>query len=107
MSVCLSVYVCLCLCYIYIYVCVCVCVCVCVLLTLMKAIWREGEVFQDWRDAVIIPVPKKGNLQSCDNWRGISLLDVVGKVLGRIIQDRLQVIVEVLLADSQCGFWKG
>ena len=32
------------------------------LLTLMKAVWREGEVFQDWRDAVIVPVPKKGNL---------------------------------------------
>ena len=58
-------------------------------------------MFQDWRDPVIIPVPKKGNLQSCDNWRGISLLDVVGKVLGRIIQDQLQVITEALLADSQ------
>ena len=32
-------------------------------------------------DALIVPVPKKGNLQSCDNWRGISLLDVVGKSL--------------------------
>ena len=77
------------------------------LFTLMKAVWREGEVFQDWRDAVIVPVPKKGNLQSCDDWRGISLLDVVGKVLGCIIQDRLQVIAEVLLADSQCRFRKG
>ena len=57
------------------------------LLTLMRAIWREGEVFQDWRDAVIVPVPKKGNLQSCDNWRGTMLLDVVGKVLGHIIQN--------------------
>ena len=38
------------------------------LLALMEAVWREGEVFRDWRDAVIIPVPKKGNLQSCDNW---------------------------------------
>ena len=41
------------------------------LLALMEAVWREGEVFRDWRDAVIIPVPKKGNLQSCDNWWGI------------------------------------
>ena len=35
------------------------------------------------------------------------MLDVVGKVLGRIIQDRLQVIAEALLADSQCRFRKG
>ena len=38
------------------------------LLTLMEAVWRKGEVFKDWKDAVILPVPKKGNLQSCDNW---------------------------------------
>ena len=35
------------------------------------------------------------------------MLDVVGKVLGRIIQNRLQVVAETLLADSQCGFRKG
>ena len=61
-------------------------------------------MFRDWRDAVIVPVPKKGNLQSCENWRGISLLDVVGKVMGRVILERLQVIAELLLVDSQCGF---
>ena len=48
-----------------------------------------------------MPVPKKGNLQSCDNWRGISLLDVIDKILARIIQDRLQVIAESILPDSQ------
>ena len=37
------------------------------LLTLIEAVWREGEVFKDWKDAVIVPVPKKGNLKSCDN----------------------------------------
>ena len=52
------------------------------LLALMEIVWREGAVFGDWRDAVIVPVPKKGNLQLCDNWREISLLDVVGKVMG-------------------------
>ena len=30
---------------------------------------------------IIILIPKKGNLEACDNWRGIALLDVVGKVL--------------------------
>jgi len=64
-------------------------------------------VFKDWRDALIVPVPKKGDLQSCDNWRGIGLLDVVGKIFAQIIQDRLQVIAEGLLPDSQCGFRGG
>ena len=37
------------------------------LLSLMKAVWKKAEVFRDWSDAVIVPVPKEGNLQSCDN----------------------------------------
>ena len=35
------------------------------------------------------------------------MLDVVGKVFARIIQERLQVIAERTLPDSQCGFRKG
>ena len=31
----------------------------------------------------VIPIPKKGNLQCCDNWKGIALLDVVGMQAGR------------------------
>jgi len=43
---------------------------------LLSQVWREGRVSQDWRDAVILPIPKKGDLSITDNWRGISLLNV-------------------------------
>ena len=74
------------------------------LLVLMQIVWREGCVFKDWRNALIVPVPKRDDLQSCYNWYGISLLDVAGKLFARIIQDHLQVIVEGLLPDTQCDF---
>ncbi len=77
------------------------------LLELMQVLWSQGEVETDWKDAEVIPIPKKGDLQKYDNWRGISLLDVVGKILARIIQERLQVIAERILPESQCGFRKG
>ena len=77
------------------------------LLELMQVMWRKGEVVADWKNDVVVPIPKKGDLQRCDNWRGISLLDVVGKVFARVIQERLQVIAESLLPESQCGFRKG
>ena len=64
-------------------------------------------VVEDWKNAEIVPIPKKGDLKVCDNWRGISLLDVVGKVFARIIQIRLQRIAEEILPESQCGFRKG
>ena len=51
----------------------------------------------------MVPVPKKGNLSSCVNWRGISLLDVVGKVFTKIIQQRLQAIVEELIFGCNRG----
>ena len=55
-----------------------------VLLDLFQRVWREGQVFAAWRDSLVVPVPKKGDLT---NWRGISLLDVAGKLLGRIVQE--------------------
>ena len=66
--------------------------------------WRQGEVLAGWKGAEVVPITKKGDLQKCDNWRGISLLDVVGKVYGRVVQKRLQVIAEY---QSQSGFRKG
>ena len=56
------------------------------LLSLLLEVWREGCVPQAWRDAELVPIPKKGDLLSCDNWRGIALLDVIGKVVGRLVQ---------------------
>ena len=69
---------------------------------------RYGRsVKSDWTNAILIPIPKKGDLSSCDNWRGISLLDVVGKLIASILQRRLQVLAEEILTESQCGFRKG
>ena len=76
-------------------------------LQVMQDMWGGGGVVSDWKDAVIVPIPKKGDLMNCDNWRGISLLDVVGKVFARIIQNRLQAIAEDILPESQCGFRRG
>ena len=72
-----------------------------------SSVWREEKVPDEWRDAVLVPVPKKGDLTVCDNWRGISLLDIVGKLFAKIIQKRLQGVVEEVVPDSQCGFRKG
>ena len=77
------------------------------LLELSHAVWQEKCVPKDWADAVLIHIPKKGDMSVCDNWRGISLLDVVGKVIARVLQDRLQRLAEEELLESQCGFRKG
>jgi hypothetical protein len=53
------------------------------MLDLVQTSWREKRVPKDWSDAVLVPIPKKGDMRKCDNWRGIALLDVVGKVIAR------------------------
>ena len=78
-----------------------------ILLDLFQRVWKEDQVFTAWRDTLVVPVPKKGDLTMCDNWRDISLLDVAGKLLGQIVQEQLQCIAESVLLDSQCGFRRG
>ena len=51
-----------------------------------------GSISQDWKDVLLIPLPKKEDLSLCDNWPGINLLQVVGKVFAKIIQRRMQVV---------------
>nr|VZI51610.1 unnamed protein product [Spirometra erinaceieuropaei] len=68
--------------------------------------WRQGEVPQDFKDATILHLYKrKGNRQVCDNHRGISLLNIAGKIFARILLNRLNNHLEQgLLPESQCGF---
>ena len=75
----------------------------------MHDVWRKlkGHVLNDWRDAILVPIPKKGDLTVCDNWRGICLLEIVGKVVGRVIKERLQKLAEDVSPESQCSFRKG
>lgn len=78
------------------------------LLQLFHLIWHQETVPQDFKDASIIHLYKrKGNKQACDNHRGISLLSIAGKILSRILLNRLNVYLEDgLLPESQCGFRK-
>ncbi|XP_017661544.1 PREDICTED: LOW QUALITY PROTEIN: RNA-directed DNA polymerase from mobile element jockey-like, partial [Lepidothrix coronata] len=68
--------------------------------------WELGELPSDLRDAVIITLYKKKGIKSdCSNYRGITLLSIAGKILARILLNRLiPAIAEEILPESQCGF---
>ena len=76
---------------------------------LFKAIWRVGRVPQDYKDASIKHLYKNtGNRSSCDNHRGISLLSIAGKILARLLLNRIiKHIVNDIYPESQCGFRSG
>ena len=72
---------------------------------LLLMCWTKGSVPQDMRDANIITLYKnKGERSDCNNYRGISLLSIAGKIFARIILKRLQTLAERVYPESQCGF---
>lgn len=78
------------------------------LLDLFNKCLSSGTVPQDFRDALIVTIyKKKGDRAECGNHRGISLLAIAGKVLAKIMLNRLKIISEAVLPESQCGFRAG
>ena len=70
--------------------------------------FESGGVPEDWRSSVIVPLYKgKGEKTECKNYRGISLLIVVGKIYVRILVDRVRRVTGDLNEDEQGGFRAG
>ena len=59
-----------------------------VLHSVCQQIWKIQQWPQDWKRAVFIPIPKKGNAKECSNYHSITT-----KVMLKIIQARLQQYV--------------
>ncbi|VDP68361.1 unnamed protein product [Schistosoma mattheei] len=60
----------------------------------------------DWKEGHLIKIPKKGDLSKCENYRGIILLSVLGKVFNRVLLNRMNDAVDAQLRDQQAGFRK-
>jgi len=70
-------------------------------------VWQHEATPVDWKKGIIIPLPKKGDLTDCNNWRGIALLSVPGKVFSRVLLNRMKSAVDQLLRQEQAGFRPG
>lgn len=68
-----------------------------------------GHIPQDWRDANVVPLFKKGKRNQPQNYRPVSLTSVVGKILEKIMKDHITLHLEKfqLLKNSQHGFMSG
>ena len=56
-----------------------------ILQPLFNEIWIKKKIPDDWTTGIIIKIPKKGDLQDCSNWRGITLLSIPSKILAKFI----------------------
>ena len=75
------------------------------LLIIFNKIWQTGECPTPWTLSLIITLPKKGNLQLCQNYHTISLISHPSKVMLRILLNRLKPQAEII--KEQAGFRAG
>ena len=75
---------------------------------LFNQLLSVAAVPRDWKNAVIIPVLKKGFAGSVTNYRPISLTSVISKLMERVISRKIAeyLISSNLLSDAQHGFLK-
>ena len=67
----------------------------------------ETGIFpEDWKEAAVTPILKKGNPETKENYRPVSCLHVASKVLEKIITEQMTRFLEVhkLLPENQHGF---
>jgi hypothetical protein len=76
---------------------------------LLQKVWRDEEIPEEWSRGIVVPIFKKGDRRNPFNYRGISLLSVVGKMFTSILSDRLMKFCEDndVISDEQGGFRKG
>ena len=64
-----------------------------VLHSMCQRIWKTQQWPQDWKRSVFIPIPKTGNAKECSNYHTVALISYTSKVMLKILQAKLQQLV--------------
>ena len=78
-----------------------------ILTNLFTAIWTKDTISADWTKGLIVKLPKKGDLQNANNWRGITLLSAPRNVFCRVLLLSIEAAIDSKLRQEQVGFRKG
>jgi hypothetical protein len=78
------------------------------LIALFREMVDGGEVPTSWQESVVVPLYKcKGDAADCDNYRAITIMDIVLKVFTKLVYRRLLKEVEAKMHEAQAGFRRG
>ena len=64
---------------------------------LVRQIWEEGRIPEEWKETVIVPIYKKGDRGRCENYI----------ILTNIILEKIKPYIEKITGDYQNGFRDG
>ena len=68
-----------------------------VLVILFNKIKESGMLLSEWKNGVIVKIPKKRNLSDCGNWRGITLSPVALNIFCRVLLSRMESVIDGIL----------
>ena len=57
-----------------------------------------------WKNAAIVPIHRKGSRMEYTKFTGLSVISIVGKVLVRVLNERVKVQTVDKVMDEQGGF---
>uniref|UniRef100_T1IQ89 Reverse transcriptase domain-containing protein n=1 Tax=Strigamia maritima TaxID=126957 RepID=T1IQ89_STRMM len=80
-----------------------------IVLKTLNVIWRTQTCPREWRIGVIIPIYKAGEEADTNNYRGITLLNTLYKIMTTMMTARIQEWAEQegIITENQAGFRKG
>ena len=74
---------------------------------LCNEIYDTGYWPKELKESIFIPIPKKPKATRCQEYRRISIMSQVTKLLLNIVMDRMKGKIEAELDDAQSGFRQG
>jgi len=64
-----------------------------------------GAFPEKWKDANLVPIHKRDSKSLVSNYRGISILDVLSKLLERQVYSKIFGIISPYITQWQLGFF--
>ena len=73
----------------------------------IKEFFRSGKLLKQWNSANLVLIPKKMNASLPSDFRPISCLNTVYKVISKLLASRLKAILPLMISKSQSDFLPG
>lgn len=73
----------------------------------VKKFFNEGRLPEKLNDTLLVLIPKKKNPKSMVDLRPIALCNVLYKIIGKVLTNRLKKLLPVLVSENQSAFLQG
>lgn len=78
------------------------------LLKLMRLSFDKGFIPNEWKENIVVLLYKKGEKSDLDNYRGITLINTLSKILCKVMAKRIEIVNTIfsIIRREQIGFIK-